>query len=290
MAACAARTRCSVSLMACSMTGRRSSAVSICKGAAAMATFSTSSSAVSTFSMAAGIISSNCLECTPSISRSRASTSARFSSSMACCALICLQFLSLCSSSLTWFWSLRMRSPSASISALSAGGAFCAATPSSAMARCVSARDLAWAINSCCACWTRASSNSPCKTSFACSKAVLVSISASAAFSVAFCTRSSQSEESELARFTFSSCFRASIRESASFLSIACFSAPLITTSSFLTSPSHGIDQPLLGGCMLVIWLRDQTWAPPTWFPNHQPLNAGPSRSSQKYKKTLMSS
>mmetsp|Transcript_12353 Transcript_12353/g.33867 ORF Transcript_12353/g.33867 Transcript_12353/m.33867 type:complete len:282 (+) Transcript_12353:4916-5761(+) len=281
MAACAARTRCSVSLMACNMTGRKSSAVSICNGAAAMATFSTSSSAASTFSIAAGIISSSCFACVPSNSRSRASTSAFLSASTACCALICLTFFSLCSSSLTCVWSFLKRSPRAIISALSAGGAFCAATPSSATARCVSAKALAWFMSSFCASMTSMSSISPCKTSFACSKAVVVSISASAALSVAFCTRSSQSATVDVARFWSSSFLRASMREIASFLSIACFSAALTTTSSFLMSPSHGIVQPDLGGCMLVTWLRDQTWAPPTWFPNHQPLKEEPSRSSQ---------
>mmetsp|Transcript_74677 Transcript_74677/g.222741 ORF Transcript_74677/g.222741 Transcript_74677/m.222741 type:complete len:265 (-) Transcript_74677:366-1160(-) len=264
------------------MTGRRSSAVSICSGAAAMATFSTSSSAASTFSIAAGIISSSCFECSPSSSRSRASFSAFLSCSWASCSLICLMFFSLCSSSFTFVWSFRMRSPSAIISALSAGGAFCAATPSRAMARCVSARALAWAMSSFCASMTSMSSTtSACITCFACSKAVLVSISASAAFSVAFCTRSSQSETAVAAWLASSSCLRASIRAIASLLSAACFSAALMTTSSFLTSPSQGIVQPVFGGSMLFIWLRDQTCAPPTWFPNHQPLNPGPSRSSQ---------
>mmetsp|Transcript_71728 Transcript_71728/g.202507 ORF Transcript_71728/g.202507 Transcript_71728/m.202507 type:complete len:285 (+) Transcript_71728:4390-5244(+) len=284
MAAWAARARDSVSLMAWSMTCRRSSPVSICRGAAAIATFSTSSSAASTFSIAAGIISSSCLEWTPSNSRSRASSSACFSSFCCRCALVTLLSFRACSASLIFVWSFRSRSPRAAISFFSASGAFCAASASTAMTRWVSASAVACAANSLCALRISASSASPSASALALSNASEASISASAAFSVAFCTRSSQSSARTSSCLSLSSWRRPSICACACALSIASFSAASMTTNSFLTSPSQGIVQPLFGGWRLQCRFRDHTCAPPTLLPNHHPLNEGPSRSSQKYR------
>mmetsp|Transcript_63793 Transcript_63793/g.167043 ORF Transcript_63793/g.167043 Transcript_63793/m.167043 type:complete len:332 (-) Transcript_63793:350-1345(-) len=290
IAAWAARTRCSVSLMACIITGRRSSAASTCRGAEQIATFSTSSSAKDAFSMAAGSISSSCLPWRLSCSCMRLSSSPFSFSSSAILSLVTLLFFNLPISSLMVAWSVRRRPPRATSSALSSGGAFWAARPSVAMARWVSAKAVACMASSFWASSTASSSRSPSRTCWAISRASVMPISISAAFSVAFCTRSSHSVARAWVNAALSCTRLASLCVAACFLSAASFSAELATTISFFTGPSQGIVQPVLGGVGPASVLRDQTCAPPTWLPNHQPWNAGPSLASQKYRKTSTSS
>mmetsp|Transcript_47326 Transcript_47326/g.103235 ORF Transcript_47326/g.103235 Transcript_47326/m.103235 type:complete len:300 (-) Transcript_47326:197-1096(-) len=290
MAAWAARTRCSVSLMACIITGRRSSVVSTARGAEAIATFSTSSSAADVLSMAAGSISSSCLPWRPSSSCMRLSSSSFILCSSAVLILVALLSFSLPISSLMVAWSARSRPPRATSSALSSGGAFWAARPSVAMARCVSARAAACAARSFWASSTAWSSGSPSRTCLAASRPSSMPISTSAALSVARCTRSSHSWAWAWEKAVSSCARRASTCIAAWRLSAADFCAVLSTTISFFTGPSHGIVQPVLGGTGPASVLRDHTCEPPTWLPNHQPWNAGPSLASQKYRKTSTSS
>mmetsp|Transcript_35565 Transcript_35565/g.62814 ORF Transcript_35565/g.62814 Transcript_35565/m.62814 type:complete len:231 (+) Transcript_35565:4707-5399(+) len=226
------------------MIGLISSLSSTSSGAAAIATFSTSSSATSTFSMAGGIISSNCFWCAPSISRSRISSSAFFSSSRASFSLIILAFFKRSASVFTVACNFLTLWPIIIISAFNSGGAFWAARPSAAKKRCnspscgVNLKSVDWAS------LTASSSKSPSMAAVACSRASSASTAHSAARSEAFCTRSSQV-----------------LGTSGSFCTVACTTCGLfqdaswdcccdtdMTTSSLFTSPSQGIVHPPVGG------------------------------------------
>mmetsp|Transcript_126194 Transcript_126194/g.356882 ORF Transcript_126194/g.356882 Transcript_126194/m.356882 type:complete len:221 (-) Transcript_126194:805-1467(-) len=60
-----------------------------------------------------------------------------------------------------------------------------------------------------------------------------------------------------------------------------CCTSLFMTTSVWRIGPSQGIFQPAPGGRRVLSLQCDQTWVPPSLFPNHQPSKAAPSRLSQ---------
>jgi len=292
----------SVSLMVASADSLILSEVSMDSGLAVVTTMSSMSSAVVTTSMASGSASSSSLASRCSFFICCSSARAR----CFCSSASCFFFTKSCFACLTCCARLCCTVRTRAVRPFKATTVFGAERRASMMS---AATFFCWSSMAvCCACsssstiFRLSSLTSPSIMARALSRAWLASISATMMRSVARSTRSSVSTAEASAASTCAErsttldasaalAAPAGLAASAA-LALALAGAGVVgaigcaflgsKTKSGCTFPSHGTRQPVVGGSWSVFSHRDQTCAPPTLSPNHQPPKSAPSRWSQK--------